>query len=81
MRDRLTRPEVEPSSPRTGVTIVSRRALLVVLALVAGGCSRVSDTVVCGHCYCSAWMSRDFSHPVSCATLGRDIACCFADSS
>jgi hypothetical protein len=56
------------------------RGLLVALVLLVG-CGSRTDRVVCDHCYCAPWGSRDVTHPLACETLGRDIVCCVADSS
>ncbi|MFO0682661.1 MAG: hypothetical protein U0234_11445 [Sandaracinus sp.] len=64
------------------MTRVASRALACLLATLAlGSCGPRTDRVVCEHCYCEPWGSRDASHPLSCSTLGRDIVCCVADSS
>lgn len=57
------------------------RAALVLTTLALGSCGPRTDRVVCEHCYCEPWGSRDASHPLSCSTLGRDVVCCIADSS
>jgi hypothetical protein len=58
---------------------------LLVLALVSlAGCPTLAaplpDDLVCRHCAC--WSAaRTASAPVLCSSLGRDLACCLADSS
>lgn len=59
----------------------ARAWIVLVIGLAASACGPRTDALVCEHCYCEPWGSRDATHPLSCTTLGRDVLCCVADSS
>ena len=75
----LSRSKATVTGRRSTITLALRA--LLIAALLLSGCGQRADVVICEHCYCVPFGSRDLAHPISCTTLGRDLVCCIADSS